>query len=124
MELSEAKELLKEMKENAMYLRLYHDKKAHLKVEAIDTVLKALDNSISKEYYEMTTKDLSNIINDLKARLDNSISKDEVEKVIDEINIKLDNDDFKHDMYMETAKYEDYLCLVANRHCLEKLLGE
>lgn len=81
MELSEATDLLKEMKESAMYLRLYHDKKAQLKVEAIDTILKALDN----RYYEMVMKEQDDIINDLKARLDNSISKDEVRKKIDEI---------------------------------------
>lgn len=61
MELSEAKELLKEMKENAMYLRLYHDEKAQLKVEAIDTVLKALDNSISKDEIRKKIEEINSV---------------------------------------------------------------
>lgn len=94
MELSEAKEFWKnraecfriEIKNNKGKTpkdMLEKEKLEHT-AQSIDTVLEALDNSVSKEYYEMVTKDLSNIINDLKAKLDNSISKDEVRKIIEQ----------------------------------------
>ena len=73
MTIEEAKELLKEMKESAMYLRLYRDKKAQLKVEAIDTVLKALE---ALEEYE---KQL-----DLDYVRENYIPKEKVREKIEE----------------------------------------
>ena len=63
MELSEAIKKLKETQDS--YL------KDELDI-AIDTVLKALNNSISKEYHEMTIKEQNDIINDLKSKLANS----------------------------------------------------
>lgn len=49
MELKEAIELLKEMENNCLIKRDYIDGKAEKKAKAIDTVLQALENSISKD---------------------------------------------------------------------------
>ena len=92
MELSEAIERLKVVKEqNEDYLGEHFEDGFELTLKetnkAIDIALKALEeyekqldldyvnkNYISKEYHEMVVKEQNDIINDLKARLDNSIS--------------------------------------------------
>ena len=83
MELSFAIETIKTEKE----MNLYGNGYFICDTKAIDTVLEALDNNVSKEYHEMVIKEQNDIINDLKNRLDNSISKDNIRKLIEEESV-------------------------------------
>ena len=130
MELSEAKKECKDLIEeylscSVIGLDMQVDVSfGQKRCEAIDTLLKALDNSISKEYHEMAIKEQSDIIDDLKTRLDNSISKDDVRKIISEIGNRLDDREFKHDIYMGTPKFYEYLSLLYGQKWLKDILGE
>jgi len=72
MTIEESKKILKDEE----YLNCLSDRMTIGEVtqfeKAIDTVLKALEDSISKEYHEMTIKEQNDIINDLKSKLANS----------------------------------------------------
>ena len=122
MELSEAKEILKDMKESMEQSKKDITIKSVSKAcedteEAIDTVLKALDNSISKEYHEMTIKEQNNIIYDLKSKLDNSVSKDEIRKKIEQL-------EFLRDDAIEDNLLGDAINLKERIDELQELLGE
>lgn len=104
MELSEAIKKLKETQDS--YL------KDELDI-AIEVVLKALDN----RYYEMVMKEQNDIINDLKARLDNSISKDKVRKKIEIL-------DYLQEDAIEENALEDARILEYKIKILQELLGE
>ena len=124
MELSEAISILKHERK---ITELYGHESCITNIETIDTVLRALEeyekqmdldyvdkNYISKEYHEMTIKEQNDIINDLKNRLDNSISKDKVIKKIEEY----------HDFFISSPEeYRKNHCRVAEV-VLKELLGE
>lgn len=106
MELSEAKvkankfiKAVNQMKDTSNEWHGYDNSELHEIKRFTETFLKALDNSISKEYHDMAVKEQNDIIDDLKSKLDNSISKDEVRKLLSVIEtdeeIAMSNEDEK-----------------------------
>lgn len=97
MELSEAKEYWNNRLNNMRAIlknnqpknpvELLERDKYKWEADSLEVVLKASDNIVSKEYHEMVVKEQNDIIDDLKSKLDNSISKDKVQKKIEELEL-------------------------------------
>ena len=81
---------------------------------------------ILKEYKDLdrigANVTIADAINTVLQELDNSISKSYIENKIEDIDYQLEDDGFKHDLYMGTQKYEQYSFLIAGRRWLQSLL--
>lgn len=128
-------ESLKEDRKNFLENDPEHDEIFLEDIEAIDTVLQALEKlqeenkklktknrtqkQLTERVREVTTEQVVSTIEEFEK---DYISKDKIKEKIEELKHKLTSKDFTHDMYIGTDKHIFWEHLCAKKDVLEELL--